>query len=38
MDKFELKNLIHHIDVYFKLHIDDLHDRKSDEIFDDIAD
>jgi len=38
MDKFELKNLIHHIDVYFKLHIDDLFDRKSDEIFDDIAD
>jgi DNA repair protein RecO (recombination protein O) len=38
MDKFELKNLIHHIDVYFKLHIDDIFDRKSDEIFDDISD
>lgn len=32
-DTFELKNLIHHLDVYFRQHIDGLRDRRSDLIF-----
>lgn len=32
-DDFEIKNLIHHLDVYFKQHIEGLRDRRSDEIF-----
>ncbi|TNE74775.1 DNA repair protein RecO [bacterium] len=32
-DDYEIKNLIHHLDVYFKQHIDGLRDRRSDEIF-----
>lgn len=29
----EIKNLIHHFDVYFKQHIEGIRDRKSDDIF-----
>ena len=29
----ELKQLIHHLDVYFKYHIDSFKDRRSDTIF-----
>lgn len=36
ISKNELKLLIHHIDVYFKHHIDGLRDRKSDAIFEQI--
>lgn len=32
----EIKNLIHHLDVYLKHHIEDVKDRKSDYIFDQI--
>lgn len=32
-DTYELKNLIHHLDVYFRQHIEGLRDRKSDDIF-----
>lgn len=32
--KSELKLLIHHLDVYFRHHIEGLHDRRSDAIFD----
>jgi DNA repair protein RecO (recombination protein O) len=34
--KKEIKLLIHHLDVYFKHHIDGMRDRKSDSIFDQI--
>lgn len=36
INKNELKLLIHHIDVYFKHHIDGIRDRKSDAIFEQI--
>lgn len=32
-DSLELKNLIYHLDVYFRQHIEGLRDRKSDDIF-----
>lgn len=32
-DRIELRLLIHHLDVYFKHHIDGMRDRKSDAIF-----
>jgi DNA repair protein RecO (recombination protein O) len=35
-DDYEIKNLIHHLDVYFKQHIEGLRDRRSDEIFNDL--
>ncbi len=35
-DDYELKNLIHHLDVYFKQHIEGLRDRRSDVIFNDL--
>lgn len=33
LEKSELKQLIHHLDVYFKYHIDGFKDRRSDTIF-----
>lgn len=34
LEKLELKQLIHHLDVYFKYHIEGYKDRRSDTIFD----
>lgn len=38
LTKLELKELINHLDVYLKHHIEGLRDRKSDQIFDQILD
>lgn len=38
LSKMELKELINHLDVYLKHHIDGLRDRKSDQIFEQILD
>jgi len=38
MSKNELKDLIHHLDMYFRYHIEGIKERKSDHIFDQLFD